>query len=299
MKQETKILEELRKRLVDGYDVQIGEYVKTNRTAKGIKIQHNSENIGTIFYIDDMKNEAPETAAEMICEKYRNLRQNEELPKFRVEDMTKEMILQRITASAISQSLNTEMLKNVPHKKVLDLAITYKCILDDSEDGVKSFVITYVIADRFGISLQELEMAARRYEKQKNPYRIATMDTMIFGDMEGVGIEDIEEYIEKYIHEQADGQQMYVLTNKKKFLGASVIADESIIGKLADLIQSDLIILPSSIHEILAIPEDDAYGMEFCRNMVANVNNTCLEPEEILSSSVYRYKRESGMLEIV
>ena len=60
--------------------------------------------------------------------------------------------------------------------------------------------------------------------------------------------------------------------------------------------QQDLYILPSSVHEILVLPQMIGDADEL-RQMVCEVNET-LEKEDRLSNQVYRYCCGSGIIEI-
>ena len=59
----------------------------------------------------------------------------------------------------------------------------------------------------------------------------------------------------------------------------------------------DLLILPSSIHEVLLIPDDHQKGYDFYMKMVDEVNRTQVEPEEVLSYKLYRYSKNKAEVE--
>lgn len=85
---------------------------------------------------------------------------------------------------------------------------------------------------------------------------------------------------------------MTVITNEKRHHGAAHICDKELLAELADKMQSDLVILPSSIHECLIFEYDGSDLSEF-NEMVRNVNADTVDPEEQLSDHAYIYKRES------
>lgn len=62
-------------------------------------------------------------------------------------------------------------------------------------------------------------------------------------------------------------------------------------------LHTDLLILPSSTHEVLLLPDDQARGYDFYKEMVREVNTTQVDPEEILSFNLYRYDRGKGEIE--
>ena len=90
----------------------------------------------------------------------------------------------------------------------------------------------------------------------------------------------------------------YVLTNTYRTNGATVLLYDDIVKELSDLFEKDLIILPSSIHEvlILATDENDRQNLDHYTAMVKEVNASQLQDEEILSDHAYYYCRHSHLL---
>ena len=70
-------------------------------------------------------------------------------------------------------------------------------------------------------------------------------------------------------------------------------------SELADRLGSDLLILPSSVHEVLLLPDDGIQSYDFYRRMVNEVNMTQVDLEEILSFNLYRYDREKEEIEMI
>ena len=63
--------------------------------------------------------------------------------------------------------------------------------------------------------------------------------------------------------------------------------------KLAERLQDDLYIIPSSVHEVLLLPVHGRLCREEVDSMVKEVNRSVLKPQEILSDHVYIYSRVS------
>ena len=85
---------------------------------------------------------------------------------------------------------------------------------------------------------------------------------------------------------------MYVLTNKEKIFGASVLLYSEKLQELAEKTGKNLLILPSSVHEVLLMPDEEDREYGFYRQMVEEVNTTQVDPEEVLSYSLYCYDRQ-------
>lgn len=83
---------------------------------------------------------------------------------------------------------------------------------------------------------------------------------------------------------------MSILTNEDTFHGASIIFNKEYLEKIAEMYEDDLIIMPSSIHEILASPSG-IITLEEATCLVQSVNMTEVKEEERLSNHAYYYRR--------
>lgn len=102
------------------------------------------------------------------------------------------------------------------------------------------------------------------------------------------------------VDEEADLEEfpMLIVRTKCKTHGAGIMLCEDVLSEVAEKFQSDLYILPSSIHEIIAIPADFGDGVTKLKDMVNNINQTEIIPEEFLSNSVYFFDRKTKRLSI-
>ena len=83
-----------------------------------------------------------------------------------------------------------------------------------------------------------------------------------------------------------DERVVYVISNHQKCNGAAEFLTPYVIDYLYDKFGGDYVILPASIHEVLAM---SAHNVNFddLREMVKSVNDTVVDPVEILSNEVY------------
>ena len=82
---------------------------------------------------------------------------------------------------------------------------------------------------------------------------------------------------------------MYVITNRAGVNGAVYIMYDEVLQGLAQETGSDLYLLPSSVHEVMAVP---AYGNPASlAQMVEEINVKEVELEERLSNNVYHYDK--------
>lgn len=91
--------------------------------------------------------------------------------------------------------------------------------------------------------------------------------------------------------------EMKVLTNTEKFYGAAaIIYGKDKIRDLAEKEGSDIVIIPSSVHECLLLPYDKSMPFELLNAMVNEVNASEVKEEEILSDHIYMYHRQTDRI---
>ncbi|MCR5144801.1 MAG: DUF5688 family protein [Lachnospiraceae bacterium] len=82
-----------------------------------------------------------------------------------------------------------------------------------------------------------------------------------------------------------------VVSNKAKCKGAGVILNQTVLDNLfAHFGKNEFLMIPSSIHEVLAVPYDGS-PLEFFNGMVREVNSTKVRPEEQLADQAYLVTR--------
>ena len=92
---------------------------------------------------------------------------------------------------------------------------------------------------------------------------------------------------------------MYVFTNKMRVLGAAGAFLGSKVKELSKQLESNLFILPSSIHEAILIPDTGKMSVEEFSEMVREINLEQVPEEERLADDIYYYNRELGIFDRV
>ena len=67
--------------------------------------------------------------------------------------------------------------------------------------------------------------------------------------------------------------------------------------KVAELLGTNFYVLPSSIHELLILPDNGSMQLSELEAMVREVNATQVAPEDRLSDKVQYYDREAKLLQ--
>ena len=187
-------------------------------------------------------------------------------------------IKENIFFELVNEELNRDRIEKMPHRKVLDLAMIYRVLVDSNEaGGVHSYEIT-------DTHLREWEMT------EEELYSIAMENTPRVFPEKALGIGDF--FMEAGCGLPAyDGIPMIILTNKEKIYGAGALLYSDTIKSIAKT--KDIYVIPSSIHEMLLIP--DNVSVDFLKSIVREVNDTQVRDAEKLSYSVYKYSTEDGL----
>lgn len=183
----------------------------------------------------------------------------------------------------VNARMNEALLKTIPHKKFLDLAIVYYVVCKIDQDGIGIILIQNSFFEEWECSLEELHEKAVENTKRIFPAQIRSMEEVIF---EMIGRE------EEFLESVGESLKMYVVSNSRNLQGAGAILYPNLLKDFFYGLKEKargLVILPSSIHEQIIIPYTEHMEVDSLRKMVKEINSTQVSKEEVLSDSVYVY----------
>ena len=215
------------------------------------------------------------------------------MPMVDVEQLTNyEKMKERISMEVVGYERNAEMLSKVPHERMEDMAVIYRFELNLENESRSTILITHSLLEKMGVTYEQLREDAVKNAPELRPAVIKGMSEVI---LEMMGEEAIEEYgVEPFISEE----MMYVASVLDKTAGAGVLAYETFFNQAAERLGGDFFILPSSIHELLLVPDDGTKSFHELQAMVKEVNATQVSPEERLTDSVYHYDCKNHVFEL-
>ncbi len=192
-----------------------------------------------------------------------------------------ETIRSTIVYKLIHYEKNKDLLQDLPHLPFFDLALVFYCLLPSPSKENTTILIRNSHLQSWNISLSTLYEDAKSNTPQLLDFTIQELSQVIssFGSPF-----DSVPYV-----------PLYVLTNARKFLGASCFLYEGILEKCASYTKGNYYILPSSIHEVLFISESFVSSVKELKDMVCDVNQT-LDSTDVLSDSVYHYNASTKQL---
>lgn len=199
----------------------------------------------------------------------------------------------RIAYKLIHYEKNRELLKEIPHFSYLDLAIVFYYLVPGESGQNASILIHNTHLLYWNISKDNLLLFAQQNTPHLLPDSCESLADMILSILPGIGQPDLSE-------ELRDKQlPMYVLTNERRYFGACCILYPDVLKKISEKLEDNLILLPSSIHEFILIPAGFADNPDDFREMVCEVNQTGVTPEEILSDSIYFYDCQTNQVSLL
>lgn len=280
------------------YSVDIKSVVKNNGLAlDGLLIHSEEEGVSPTIYLNEIfaeyqKNGNIEGTLETISNIYVNaVDQVPDLNMFTGEmDLTSEEVKGQITFRLIGYEANKDMLETMPYQKVEDMAMTYHLIATQSEDGIGSIRITNQLMQEMGLSKQELHTLAMENTMRMYPPTLKSMSEVMGELLFGIPSQP------KEMNRDLPEDTIYVLSNVMGINGASTLLYPKLQEEIAESLGSNYYVLPSSIHEVLVVPDHGKMEQQELLNMVKEVNVTCVATDEVLTDNVYHYDQNERIL---
>ncbi len=301
----TRIMENVSRRLGQGYNVRIFSVKKNNGLVlDNLSILKEGDLISPCIYLDyyyqkvQLGMDEDEAARQIIAYYHAALPEH-----FHPQDyFSEESIKSHVVCRLVNTERNQAFLKESPHRTFLNLSIVFYLLFEDREIGAGAIALRNEHLEGFHLCEEELLPLARKNMKRLIPADFMTMTELIeelrSGKPAGIPDEEDTDRILEEDKEMGDGMPLYVLTNSRRSYGAVWIADPETLEKIAGKLDDDFYVLPSSVHECMILPaglRDDAASLQ---SMVEEINATQVSPDEVLADNVYRYSRRLGKLEI-
>ena len=217
------------------------------------------------------------------------------IPSFDLPEMTKDGIKDKVFVKLVSTRLNSERLKDLVSLPV-DGGFSLTVYIDMNVPRNDAMIqITKDLAERMDYPERELVQDAMRNTVEKHPAWLVEMDKVM---MNVAGLRALTNGDNLLSPEpaEADNLSMLVLTNGDKFFGASALFYPEIQKKIGDVTGGSYYILPSSVHELIILPDNGSFNERELAQMVQSVNSSEVQPEEQLGNKVLFYHAASDRL---
>ncbi len=265
---------ELEKRAGENVDISIRDVRKNNGVyKKACTVRYNDAQIAPTVYLDQyyehyLHGEAVADSAENILRYCKCQTPEVTFPENFFKDYA--TVRERLGIKLINKDHNKAFLEDVPHIDFEDLAGVFFYLLEDPAFGNGMIIIRNMDIERWGMTSEQLYQEALEICPGMLPPVFRSLSDVLD------------------VLQPAGEGELYLLTNEAALYGAAVILYPGILRELSDFIGGDYFVLPSSVHEVILLPDngEDAEGL---LQIVSEINRTQVAEEEILIDAVYKY----------
>lgn len=271
-------------------------------------------NIAPTIYIDGFYNRFISfeiTFDEIVSEIAKMYRKESWVDKLNVEQFEEfDKIKGKIVYKIINTAYNQDTLENIPYIEFMDLSIVFYIMLSAGNDMEATVLINNSQLELWGVTKDEIYSIAKENTPNLLKCEIISMDEVIRGMLNdnlygSIGEEnesyfincdsiDKDEIVDRIVKDvkKKSTLDMYVLTNEKKLYGAACILYDNVLEAFSRKMNSNIYIIPSSVHEVILVPEEEGISGKQITAMIQDVNKNELDPTDVLSDHVYYYNSE-------
>ena len=199
-----------------------------------------------------------------------------------------QLLIDRIKPRLLSASRHRDILDDLIHTTVAaDIELCWYADLSDMDSsGHMLFApITKDIASNLELDIPKL--MALGTANSSDDYQIESIDDLA-SDMD--------------LHAYDDARSnLYALSCKQHMFGAAAVLNHQIQAKVETMFPEGSWIIPSSVHEMLVIPQNLDHNLEDVLMMVRTLNAdpTVVHPDDVLSDHIFAYTNEGGIRAVI
>ena len=256
--------------------VELGDAKVVNRS--GVTLSVIKGSVGSVFYLSDMEahGESVDSAVEFVLQScFPTGETAESIQQIKESLFDIDFVKEHVIPVLVNTKKNQKSLESMVSREIFDLSLIYKiAVSQGNEDTRYSVAVTKALASTLNLSEKDLWESAWT--------NVELSDAPICEVLRKMGVENPE----------FEMTTMRVLSVEGGCSGAIAMLVDSVLQNVSSEYGTDLFIIPSSIHEVLAIPcgNQNAEVSEI-RRMIHDVNDSVVSPEDILSYSAYWYDR--------
>lgn len=282
-----KLRREVQREVGAGAEVFFQKIKRNNQVRQeGMVVREKGDGISSILPVFELygKYQESKSMRQVVTAALKML---EEKPKILEKSLPKTWAEARgkIHAELVYYDWNKDALENVPYQRFLNFAVVYRMevpMLEECEAGMR---VNHHLMEMWGITKEQLHKTAME-NLENETYQIRLI-SKVLGELMGTVLE---------MPEDTTGE--YVLSNARCRYGAVGMLRKDILQGFSERIGGNFYILPSSVHELILVPEIFPICTEYLKEMVGEVNESAVVREEWLSEDVYYYDCEKHEVKI-
>ena len=282
--------------LRDEIEVSVREVIKTNdEVLHGISVMLPETNCAPTIYLEDCyKDYVDGMTIEEIAENIMgaSIAAYKDAPTIEEIALEYDEVQSKLTMQVVDSDMNKGRLKDLVYQPVGNgfVAIPYIVVREDHH-GRMMAAVTKTMAKEMEYDIDKLlETAFLNTAERYEPVFFGMGDMLFAVDRPEISNPMKEGF------EVNPSLGMYVLTNTMQQNGASVLFYPDIQKRIGEILGNDYYVLPSSLHEVIIVPEGTGPTLKELQTMVKEANRTVVEPQEVLSDKVLYFDRERERL---
>lgn len=281
------------------YKVILHKVVKNNGIVlDGITLHKEGENITpniylTPYYESYRMGKPVSVIMEEILSVYQESKKQADFQLMDILDF--KAVRDKIVIRLVNYERNKKQLEHCPFKKYLDLAVTFRLVAKKNTIGLASSLISNEEFRAWNIGLDELYRIALFNTVREFPWKLNSLTDVITDCIKQNVSDKMAGEIKKeleVLEGAEDRVDMYILTNDTGINGAACMLYDDVIKNFAKVKNSNVFILPSSVHELMLMPEQQNTDPQFLAEMVVEANQNAVGLIDLLSDNIYYYDRD-------
>ncbi len=277
--------------------IDVREINKTNDEKKmAVSIRLSPTGVAPMLYLDEFYEEyqdgetVEDIASHILC---MAAEAGVNAPDFETISMDYDDIADKLTMQMVEGERNKERLQHLVYRPIEQGMVLIPYIeLGRDDGGAYRAPVTKEMAHDLGYDVDKLLDKAFDNLVENNVPAFFEMGLGPLG-LAG-GIEDANLMREGF--EIEGNSHMYILTNHRRDDGSSVLFYPGVQERIGELLGQNYYVLPSSVHEMIIVPEHTGVPLEHLQQCVKDANRTIIQPQEILSDRVFFFDREKHKL---
>lgn len=202
------------------------------------------------------------------------------------------MMKEKVRIKLVNHDANAGVLEDCPHRRFLDLAITYYLDMELAVAGQNAFIpVTNELMEVWGVCEDELYRLGMEKLLAADACHAVELLTVVKKIAQEEQDEEVEKALAELEKKQNSRHEIYVVSNRKSLFGAICLLNIPYLREMAERKECDLIIYPSSVDEIIVLPLKEKTMDHMDTEDIRQINERSLPKEKRLSNNIYHYDR--------
>ncbi|MBQ8305224.1 MAG: hypothetical protein IJX90_03295 [Blautia sp.] len=203
---------------------------------------------------------------------------------------TYESAREYLVIRAVNYPRNRTAVESSVYKVIGDIALVVYAVIREYEDSISSVKISRHLLNIWGKTEDEVYEAAMENTRHQSPPRLFQLPEVLL-DPDYEGIDFMKPGRESMLRGNEIGN---CISTTRRINGAVAIFMPGVAARIAEVLNSDLYLAFTSIHEVMVHCAEtvDPKGLE---RVLADTIRETTEEEEFLSRKLYHYSRGTGL----